>query len=127
MSSIRISDFQLRQQTDWGRLKEISQAAPGHSTAEPAFAEDCAQNILAVRKLFRDIVGLVLHTFAVIGKSWREQVITDGLTVQKHAVAAERGHIQARRLNGPRNLKHATKKRRVRLLQFWRRHLGRID
>src|SRR6185437_3434437 len=111
VSSIRILDFQLRQQTDWRRLEEISLAAPGHSTTEPAFAQYRAQNILAARNLPGDIISLILHAFAVIGKTWREQVISGGVAVQKHAIASERGRIQACRLKALRNLKAATQQR----------------
>src|SRR5438128_6222566 len=36
-------------------------------------SQHSAQNILAARDLLRDVVGLVLHTFAVVGEAWGEQ------------------------------------------------------
>src|SRR3954463_1130652 len=99
MATVGVSQFELSLET-YGRREEMH-SDPRERTAIPAFAQQSADLILAAVHVLSNVVRLIQHALAVVGEIRGEHVTADAVSVEIHAVAAERGDVKTRAGNFP--------------------------
>jgi hypothetical protein len=92
-AAVRERNLELRQKF---RLFGVLLArAPSDASHCPAVAEQCADDVFAAIQQTRDVVGVVLDAFGVIGPARSEYIFADGAAVDRAFIHTESGDVQA--------------------------------